>query len=77
MRYIFHEDAEKDFNAAVQYYEECQTGLGLRFSKEVFNSILLICSYPDAWALIDSKTRRCLVNKFPFGILLSRSRQPN
>ncbi len=69
MNYFFHEDAENELNDAIQYYEECQAGLGLRFSTEVFNTIKRICAFPKAWALIDTKTRRCLTNKFPFGVL--------
>ncbi len=69
MNYSFHEAAEKELLAAIEYYEESQTDLGLRFSKEVYASIKRICEFPYAWAKIDSKTRRCLVNNFPYGIL--------
>jgi len=69
MRYSFHETAEKEFFAALEYYEECQPGLGLRFSEEVYATIERICEYPYAWSGIDVKTRRCLTNKFPYGIL--------
>ena len=69
MNYSFHEAAEKEFFAAIEYYESCQSGLGLRFSEEVYAGINRIIEHPDAWTQIDSKTRRCLINKFPFGIL--------
>ena len=69
MKFSFHEQAEKEFFNAIDYYEECQPGLGLRFSEEVFIIVKRLCEYPKAWALIDSTTRRCLTNKFPFGIL--------
>jgi plasmid stabilization system protein ParE len=69
MKYSFHEEAEKEFFAAIEYYEECQPGLGLRFSEEVHASIEKICSYPYAWTAVDPETRRCLTNKFPYGIL--------
>jgi len=35
MKYLFHPDAEQEFNAAIDYYEECKTGLGLEFANEV------------------------------------------
>ena len=57
------------FFATIEYYEECQPGLGLRFSKEVCTAIERICEHPYAWSGIDAKTRRCLTNKFPYGIL--------
>lgn len=69
MKFGFHEIAEKEFLSAIEYYEECQPGLGLRFSEEVFATIERICAHPYAWACIDTNTRRCLTNKFPYGIL--------
>ena len=69
MKYSFHEDAEKEFFAAIEYYEECQPGLGLNFSEEVYATIKRICRPPHAWTAIDSKTKRCLTNRFPYGIL--------
>jgi len=69
MKYSFHETAEKEFFNAVEYYEECQSGLGLRFSEEVYATIKRICEHPSAWTEIDKRTRRCLTNKFPYGIL--------
>jgi len=33
MNYSFHEAAEEEFFAAIEYYEQCQSGLGLRFSE--------------------------------------------
>ncbi len=69
MKYFFHESAENEFISAIEYYEECQPGLGLRFSEEVYAAIQRICAHPHSWSPIDSKTRRCLTNKFPYGIL--------
>ena len=69
MIYWFHEDAEQEFLEAIEYYEECELGLGLRFSEEVYATIKRICEFPQAWEQIDLKTRRSLTNKFPYGIL--------
>lgn len=69
MNYSFHGSAEKEFFATIEFYEERQSGLGLRFSEEVKATIERICAHSHAWARIDSKTRRCLTNKFPYGIL--------
>jgi plasmid stabilization system protein ParE len=69
MTYSFHEEAEKELFLTVDYYEKLQKGLGLRFSKQVSDAIKIICEFPLAFPKIDLKTRRCLVNKFPFGIL--------
>ena len=69
MKYSFHGAAEREFFNVIEYYEECQTGLGLRFSEEIYATIKRICEHPYAWTEIDKKTRRCLTNKFPYGIL--------
>ena len=28
-----------------------------------------VCSHPRSWTKLDSKTRRCLTSKFPYGVL--------
>ena len=36
MKFYFHEDAELEFDKAIEYYEGCQTGLGLEYTQEIF-----------------------------------------
>jgi hypothetical protein len=67
----FHCDAEAELVAAIDYYEECEYGLGEDFSLEVYSAIHNIISYPLAWPIIDDPVRRCLVHRFPFGVLYS------
>lgn len=69
MTYSFHPEAEAEFNAAIDYYEECEPGLGYDFSIEVFAGIQNIANYPAAWPVIEEDIRRCLVNRFPYGII--------
>ena len=69
MRFYFHPQADHEFDAAVLYYEDSQIGLGIEFAAEVYAAITRICEYPDAWSLMSKNTRRCLVNRFPFGII--------
>jgi toxin ParE1/3/4 len=69
MNYYFHEDAESEFIRAVDYYEDCEIDLGLRFSEEVYAAIQRARDFPLAWGKIDSKTHRCLTDKFPYGVL--------
>jgi hypothetical protein len=69
MKFRFHEIAEEELISAIEYYESCQPGLGLCFSEEVYATINRVCEFPLAWELIDSKTRRCLTNRFPYGVL--------
>lgn len=69
MKFYFHARAEEEFDEAVAYYENCQSGLGLEFAEEIYASVQRIAAYPDAWAEMSKRTRRCIVNRFPYGII--------
>ena len=69
MRFYFHPEADTEFNKAVEYYEECQPGLGLESAEEVYATITRIIDYPDAWSPMSKNTRRCLTNRFPYGVI--------
>ena len=69
MRFYFHEYAEAEFSRAVDYYEDCRRGLGIEFAEEVYSAIDRITKFPGAWSPMSKNTRRCLVNRFPFGVI--------
>ncbi len=69
MKFYFHEDAEAEFDRAVEYYEDSQSGLGLEFAQEVYAAITRVIQFPDAWSPMSKNTRRCLVSRFPFGVI--------
>jgi hypothetical protein len=69
MKYSFHPAAKIELNEGVDYYEECQAGLGLKFLKEIYSTIQHILKYPQAWSPLSINTRRCLTNRFPYGII--------
>jgi hypothetical protein len=69
MKFSFHPEAETEFCEAIDYYEECELGLGYDFSAEVLAAIQNIVRYPDAWPILEEGVRRCLVNRFPFGLI--------
>jgi plasmid stabilization system protein ParE len=71
MTFLFHPEAEEEFLAAIDYYEDREVGLGYDFSAEVFAAIQNIVNYPDGWPVIEEDIRRCLVNRFPFSVLYS------
>jgi hypothetical protein len=66
MTFSFHPEAEEEFYAAIDYYEDREIGLGYDFSTEVFTAINNIINYPKAWPVVEDDVRRCLVNRFPF-----------
>lgn len=69
MNYIFHPDAKKEFVQAIDYYEDCQEGLGIEFLEEVYSTIQRILSFPEAWTPLSANSRRCLTTRFPYGII--------
>ena len=69
MTYSFHPAARTDLNQAVDYYENCQSGLGSEFLDEVEAAIERILQFPEAWGKLSDRTRRCLTNRFPYGLI--------
>ena len=75
MIYSFHHDAELELNQAIDYYEECQAGLGLEFADEVYKTVQRILVFPNAWQSMGEGNRRCLTNRFPFGVIYYKREQ--
>ena len=71
MTFSFHPEAKDEFNAAIEYYENCSPGLGYDFSIEVFAAIENVVNYPTVWPVMEEDIRRCLLNRFPCGIIYS------
>jgi hypothetical protein len=69
MKFYFHPGAEAEFDMAVEYYEELQPGLGIEFAEEIYATITRIIQYPDAWSTLSKNSRRCLANRFPYGVV--------
>jgi hypothetical protein len=69
MDYSFHPAAEAELNAAIDYYESIQTGLGIDLAKEVERAVARAVKFPVAWSFIRKPVRRSLVKRFPFGVL--------
>lgn len=71
MTFSFHPEAEAEFLEAINYYEKCEPGLGYDFSLEVAATIQNIINNPSSWPVVEEDARRCLVNRFPYGIIYS------
>lgn len=69
MNFSFHPGAAQELDDSIRYYEECRTGLGMEFAEEVYAAIARIIAYPKAWSLLSTNSRRCLVNRFPYGVV--------
>ncbi len=68
VKFYFDPLADKEFDESVHYYEACQVGLGMEFAEAVY-ATGRISEYPAAWAEISKNTKRCLVNRFPYGVI--------
>ncbi len=69
MEVKFLAPAQAELEEAVAYYETQKEGLGSQFTEEVKRTIQRILQYPEAWALISRRTRRCRTNRFPYGVI--------
>jgi len=65
----FLNEAEDEFLAAISRYNIEREGLGHEFAAEVRRTLERIEQYPEAWVALSRRTRRCLVNRFPYGVL--------
>ncbi len=69
MKVEFLDPAKSELEEAIHYYEEQKKGLGDDFAEEVKKTIGRIIQYPEAWSRLSERTRRCLTNRFPYGLI--------
>ncbi len=69
MNVVFHPAAQQELSIAAEHYEQAQIGLGLVFVDEVYAAVQPICTSPEAWARLTPAARRCLIQRFPYGIV--------
>jgi len=69
VRVRFLVPARRDLADATTYYEDQMPGLGIQFLDEVRATIDRIRAFPLAWQPLSQRTRRCLLNRFPYGVI--------
>ena len=69
MNLSFHPDAKTEFLAAIDWYEECSTGLGADFAGEIHAAIQRATAMPLAWPCVEGDIRRVIAHRFPYGVL--------
>ncbi|WFP49860.1 type II toxin-antitoxin system RelE/ParE family toxin [Methylomonas sp. EFPC3] len=67
--------AETELDQAYQWYEQQQSGLGKQYLSEFDAAIRRITAFPKSYVLIDTEIRRCLIKRFPYGVLYGIDRQ--
>jgi len=68
--------AEKELGDAVEHYESERIGLGIRFQAEVARSLSRIVGQPLSYQQIGKYSRRCLIHKFPYGVIFQHKEEP-
>lgn len=69
MKVRFYRIAERELDEAITGYEQQLPGLGERFRAAVQDALDRIKRFPEAWSPLSRRTRRCLVSRFPYGII--------
>lgn len=69
MKYVFHPEALTEYAEAVQYYMQQRPEVAQAFVDAVESAVYRIRESPTRWSVIDEDVRRCLTQKFPYGIL--------
>ena len=63
------EDAQRELEDAVDYYNRECPGLGYEFADEVYRTFDRIVDNPEAWHSLSKRTRRCLTHRFPYAVI--------
>jgi plasmid stabilization system protein ParE len=69
MNIRFLKAAQEELDKAVEWYNQKSPGLGARFLTQVNVSLRRIACHPYLCAKIKDDIRRCLVNRFPYGLI--------
>ena len=69
MKVVFLPTAQFELDDAVEWYNEQTPGLGIKLLDDLDRSIRRAIAYPLSSPEIDPGLRRCLLTRFPFGII--------
>jgi len=69
MNIRFLPPAGQELDDAVEWYDRQLPGLGTEFLDEVDKALHRIAVYPHSCEEIETGLRRCLLNRFPYGII--------
>ena len=61
--------AQQEMDESFEFYEDQVTGLGHDFLTEILATFKRIKQDTQAWTPFSVRTRRCLVNRFPYGVM--------
>jgi len=77
MNVVFHPAAQDEARKATAHYSEIQKQLGRDFRIELEEAVSRILQAPTAWNPINKSYRRCILNRFPFGVIYRVAKSKN
>lgn len=69
MKIRFLKPAQSELDDAVAWYDSQSRGLGIQFLDDIDRVIRRIATYPLSSVEIEQGLRRCLLSRFPYGII--------
>lgn len=66
---LIAKEAQEDIDEAIQWYQEQQDGLGIRFYFEVLKQLEKLENTPEHYSFIHNKYRHLVLDSFPFHII--------
>lgn len=74
MKINFLKVAELELKESVEFLNDQSEGLGFEFANEIKRTIKRITEFPEAWPMLSTNTRRARLNRFPYGIIYSHTK---
>jgi plasmid stabilization system protein ParE len=69
VKFRFLTPASAELDDAVVFYEAQRRGLGHEFAAAVERTLSRVALFPDGYPQIGLYSRRCLVPRFPYGVI--------
>ncbi len=69
MKISFLDVAQQELDEAINYFNHEVPNLGNEFLGEVLKALDRIGNHPHAWHPCSERTRRCLLRRFPYGMI--------
>jgi len=69
LRLVLDPAAFAELREAAEFYEASRNGLGREFLEDVETAFDSIARHPELWRKLSGRFRRCLVHRFPYGII--------
>ena len=69
MKYQFIDQAKVEFDEAMEFYDSCVAGLGIKLFSDFENTIERLLHFPYSATSIDSGIRKAVLSIYPFNII--------